>query len=97
MLRFGRMIVLIPARCAPRAFSLIPPMGSTRPRSEISPVIATSSRTRRPVAAEARAVAIVMPAEGPSLGTAPAGTWMWMACVSKKRGSIPRSFERERT
>ena len=29
------------------------------------------------------AVAMVTPAEGPSLGMAPAGTWMWMSDVSK--------------
>ena len=54
--------------------SLTPPTGSTRPRKVISPVIATSSRTIRPVAADASAVAMVMPADGPSLGTAPPGT-----------------------
>jgi hypothetical protein len=36
------MIVLMPARCAPSTFSFTPPIGSTRPRSVISPVIATS-------------------------------------------------------
>ena len=30
---------------------------------------------------EASAVAMVMPADGPSLGTAPAGTWMWRSRV----------------
>ena len=35
------------------------------------------------------AVAIVMPADGPSFGTAPAGTWTWMSLVLKKFGSIP--------
>ena len=29
--------------------------------------------------AEDRAVAMVMPADGPSLGMAPSGTWMWMS------------------
>ena len=29
--------------------------------------------------AEAIAVAMVMPAEGPSLGVAPSGTWIWMS------------------
>ncbi len=52
-------------------------MGSTRPRSVISPVIATSLRTGRPDIALTSAVAIVTPAEGPSFGIAPAGTWMW--------------------
>ena len=34
----------MPARCAARTFSLRPPIGGTRPRSVISPVIATSWR-----------------------------------------------------
>ena len=32
-------------RCAATAFSFSPPIGSTRPRNVISPVIATSPRT----------------------------------------------------
>src|SRR4029453_15702377 len=43
-LSFGMMIVLTPARCAARSFSLTPPIGRTLPRSVISPVIATSRR-----------------------------------------------------
>ena len=39
---FGMMTVVMPARCAASSFSLSPPIGSTRPRSVISPVIATS-------------------------------------------------------
>ena len=38
----GRMIVRMPARWAASTFSLMPPIGSTLPRSVISPVIATS-------------------------------------------------------
>jgi len=38
----GRMTVLTPARSAPMSFSLMPPTGSTRPRSEISPCSCTS-------------------------------------------------------
>ena len=34
----------MPARCAAMVFSLTPPMGSTRPVSESSPVIAKSAR-----------------------------------------------------
>ena len=92
----GRMIVRIPARCAARIFSLRPPIGSTRPRSVISPVIATSLFTGVPVSAEISEVAIVTPAEGPSLGIAPAGTWMWMSCFAWKSGSMPRLSARER-
>jgi len=73
-LRRGSSTRRKPARCAPSTFSLIPPIGSTRPRKVISPVIATSSRTGRPVNKEAIAVSTVTPADGPSLGCAPAGT-----------------------
>ena len=41
--------------------------------SVISPVIATSERTGRPVISETSAVAIATPALGPSLGIAPGG------------------------
>ena len=44
------------------------------PRSVISPVMARSPRTGRRVASEASAVTMVTPADGPSLGMAPAGT-----------------------
>ena len=47
--------------------------GSTSPRRVISPVIAVSERTHTPVKRDASTVAIVMPADGPSLPTAPAG------------------------
>jgi hypothetical protein len=38
-----------------------------------------SPRTGRPVSALTMAVAIAMPAEGPSFGVAPAGMWTWMS------------------
>ena len=63
-----------PARWAARTFCFTPPMGSTRPRSVTSPVIPTVSFTLRPVNRLIKAVVIVMPALGPSLGMAPAGT-----------------------
>ena len=62
-----------PAAFAARSFSFKPPIASTRPRSVISPVIATSGRTAWFVTAERIAVAIVIPALGPSFGTAPSG------------------------
>ena len=52
----------------------MPPTGSTRPRSEISPVMAVSLRTVRLVSSDVSAVNIATPALGPSLGVAPAGT-----------------------
>ena len=47
-LRFfaGSITVLMPARMAASTFSLMPPTGSTSPRSVISPVIAVSLRHR---------------------------------------------------
>ena len=59
---------MIPARCAASTLALMPPTGSTRPRSVHSPVIAVSERTRRPESSEVSAVNIVTPAEGPSFG-----------------------------
>ena len=72
-------MVLTPARLAARIFSLMPPTGSTRPRRVISPVIAMPLFRAWPRRAETIELTIVMPAEGPSLGTAPSGTWTWMS------------------
>jgi hypothetical protein len=79
MLAAGTMTVRMPARDAARSFSLSPPIGNTRPRSVISPVMATSWRTGMPETSETSAHAMVTPADGPSLGTAPEGTWMWIS------------------
>ena len=73
----------MPARCAAMVFSLTPPMGSTRPVSESSPVMARSGRAGVPIARESSEVTIVMPADGPSLGVAPSGTCMWRAASSR--------------
>ena len=83
----GITMCVIPARTAPRIFSLSPPIGSTRPDSVISPVIATSWRAGRPDSADTIAVAIAMPADGPSFGIAPAGTCTWTS-RSNTRSSI---------
>lgn len=56
-----------------------PADGQDAPRSVTSPVMATFGLTAMPVSAETSAVVIVTPALGPSLGTAPSGTWMWMS------------------
>ena len=74
---------LIPARLAARIFSLIPPTGRTFPRNVISPVIARFAFTLRWVRADANDVTMVIPADGPSLGIAPSGTWMWIFQLSK--------------
>ena len=63
----GSDTVVMPLRCAARSFSFRPPIGITRPRSVISPVIATSRLTGMRVSALAMLVAIVTPALGPSL------------------------------
>jgi hypothetical protein len=64
---------LIPARWAASVFSRTPPIGSTWPVKVISPVMATSSATGTPRTSDTIAVAIVIPADGPSFGIAPAG------------------------
>ena len=51
------------------------------------PVIARSGLTGLSSARESRAVIMAQPADGPSLGVAPAGTCTWMAFVWKK--SLP--------
>lgn len=68
--------------------------GSTRPRSVISPVMATSERTSRPLNSEARQVTMVTPADGPSLVTAPAGKCRWMSVLSR-RSKLPEATEKE--
>ena len=89
----GATMWRIPRRCAASAFSFRPPIGSTCPLSVISPVIAVSERTGRPVTREAIAVAIVMPALGPSFGMAPAGTCTWRSCsANQPAGCSPFRF-----
>ena len=50
--------------------------------------MATSLLTGRFESADTTAEAIAMPADGPSFGIAPAGTWMWMS-RSKSCSSMP--------
>ena len=85
-----------PERRAARAFSRTPPTGSTRPRSVISPVMATSERTGIPVSSDTIAVAMVTPAEGPSFGVAPAGTWTWTSFRCNE-SAMSSSAARQRT
>jgi len=61
-----------------------------------SPVMPTSERTGRPEARDARAATIVTPADGPSLGTAPAGTCKWMAPLASRSVSYAESVAMER-
>lgn len=69
----GIRTVLIPFLYAAIVFSFNPPIGNTLPVKVTSPVIAISALTGIPVRAETTAVVIAIPAEGPSLGTAPSG------------------------
>src|SRR5260364_237695 len=75
----GMITSRMPPRCAASSFSFNPPIGNTSPLRVISPVIAMSERTGMPVNMETSAVAIAIPAEGPSLGVAPSGTWIWIS------------------
>src|SRR5213596_1341177 len=95
--RPGTSTVFTPARAAAVSFSLSPPIGSTRPRSVSSPVIATSWRAGRRQSRDASAAAMVIPADGPSFGTAPAGTWRCTSvCVNVSSG-MPSAPARARS
>ena len=93
----GIITVLMPPRSAASSFSFNPPMASTLPRSVTSPVMATSLRTGMPVITDTTDVTIATPADGPSLGVAPSGTWTWMSRLSNSGGLTPISGEIERT
>ena len=92
----GRMISLMPARCAARTLFLMPPTGRTWPRRVISPVMARPFLMGRFDSSDTRAQSRATPAEGPSLGMEPAGTWMWRSALSKKSSSMPRNGARAR-
>lgn len=72
---------------------MMPPTGNTLPVRETSPVMARFCRTGRSKARESRAVTMVQPALGPSLGVAPCGeTGRWAGsladvCVTQGGGS----------
>ena len=72
----------IPRSWAAKTLDLMPPTGSTRPRSDTSPVMAKPGRTGLPDRSDAMAVNMVTPADGPSFGVAPAGTCTWMSFFS---------------
>ncbi len=59
--------------------------------------MAMFARTGMPVITEVMAVAIAMPADGPSFGVAPSGTCTWMSVRSNSGGWMPKSIARERT
>ncbi|AAO36844.1 membrane-associated protein [Clostridium tetani E88] len=78
-LSLGIITVSIPALYAANVFSFNPPIANTSPVNVISPVIATLCLTFLELKAETMAVIIVTPADGPSFGTAPSGTWIWIS------------------
>ena len=82
-LRTGRTTVVSPARWAASTFWRTPPMGSTRPCRVTSPVMPTTERTGTSRSRLTRAVVMVTPADGPSLGMAPAGTCRWNRLPAK--------------
>ena len=79
----------MPARAAAMTFSRMPPTGRTRPRRLISPVMAVVGGTARSVMSDASATNIATPADGPSLGVAPAGTWTWTSACGEQLGVDP--------
>ena len=93
----GTRTFFICAILAANVFSFNPPIGSTRPLNVISPVMATLAQTFFPVTAESIAVAIVMPADGPSFGTAPSGICKCRSCSLKYLLSTPYRSATERT
>ncbi len=59
--------------------------------------MAQSLRTAFPISSDAIAMNIATPALGPSFGTAPAGTWMWMSSLSNPEQSICSASQRDLT
>src|SRR5207245_3683229 len=97
LLRAGTSTVCTPARAPAVSFPLSPPIGSTRPRTVRPPAIATSWREGRRHKSDASAAAIAIPADGPSFGTAPAGTCRCTSvCVNASSG-IPSEPARARS
>ena len=92
----GIIIVLIFIFSELKIFSLTPPIGSTLPCRVISPVIAMLLSTGFLVKAEYTEVVIVIPADGPSLGTAPSGTCRCISISEKLTSSIPSFSALER-
>ena len=68
---------------AANTFSLTPPILSTFPFKDISPVIAILESIYLFKAKDINEDTNVIPAEGPSLGTAPSGAWIWTLLFSK--------------
>src|SRR2546426_6568786 len=87
LLRAGTSTVFTPAPPPAASFPFSPPIRRHRPRRVSSPLIAPSWRAGRRHKSDARAAAIVIPADGPSFGTAPAGTCRCTSvCVNASSG-----------
>jgi len=56
-----------------------------------------SLRIGTPVRTLTIATVMATPAEGPSLGVAPSGTWTWMSVFSNTGGLTPKASDRART
>ena len=50
-----------------------------------------------PVSTETIDVTMATPADGPSLGVAPSGTWTWMSLFSNIVGLMPKAMARDLT
>ena len=72
--QLGIIISFMPALLAPIIFSFNPPIGNILPLRVISPVIEMFDLICLLVNALIIALVIAIPADGPSLGVAPAGT-----------------------
>ena len=77
----GMITVCMPWRKPAMVFSFSPPMGSTPAAQGDFPCHGHPAAHAAPVRAETTAVAMVTPADGPSLGTAASGKWMWISIV----------------
>ena len=68
----------------PESVVLPPEDGETFTDNALIKARAAQAATGRAAISDESAVAIATPADGPSLGTAPAGTWMWMSWVANQ-------------
>ena len=69
----------MPDSAAASTLAVTPPTGSTWPRTESEPVIATDWSTGTPSSAEMTAVAIETEALSPSTPSEVPTNWMWMS------------------
>lgn len=82
-LSLGKIKFYIFSLLAANVFSFTPPIFITFPLKEISPVIAKLFFIGLFIAKEIKDEVIATPAEGPSLGIAPSGAWIWISFYSR--------------